>query len=78
MIVWCLFSVFIQKKIKIDLVGEWSFSLSKSKNNLHGANLYWLDFEMQSDQREHQTLQILYQIVETAQTFGIFGLINID
>lgn len=38
----------------------------------------WLDFEVKSDKREHQALQILYQIVETTQTFWIFGLIDID
>lgn len=37
MIVRCLFNVFIQKN-QVDLVGEWSFSLSKSNSDLHGAN----------------------------------------
>lgn len=33
---------------------------------------------MQSNQREHQTLEILHQIVEAAQTFRVLGLIDVQ
>lgn len=41
-------------------------------------SLDWLDFKVQADQRKHQTLQVLHQIVEAAQAFRIFGLVDID
>lgn len=33
--------------------------------------LYRLDLEVQPNQRENQTLEILHQVVETAQTFRV-------
>lgn len=40
--------------------------------------LYGLNFKMQSNQREDQTLQILDQVVETAQALRILRLIHVN
>jgi hypothetical protein len=37
-----------------------------------------LDLEMQSYQREHQCLQILDEVVEDTQSFGVLGFSDID
>lgn len=39
---------------------------------------YGPDFEVQSDQWEHQTLQVLDQIVERAQPHGVFAVVDLD
>lgn len=62
----------ITTNIKIDIVTSNRHS-SKSR-----ARLDWLDFEVQANEWEHQTFQILHQIIETSQSFGIFGLVDID
>ena len=36
-----------------------------------GALLDWLYLEMEANQREHQALQILHQVVETPQTIWV-------
>jgi len=33
--------------------------------------LYWLDLEMESNEGEYKTFEILYQIVECSQTFWV-------
>lgn len=43
-----------------------------------GRCLNWFDFEMKTDEREHQALQVLNEIVEEAQAFGIFRLVDIQ
>jgi hypothetical protein len=40
--------------------------------------LDWLDLEMKRYQGEHQCLQILDEVVEDAQAFGVLGFGNID
>ena len=34
-------------------------------------HLYGLDLEVEADEREHETLQILHQVVEAPQTVGV-------
>ena len=37
-----------------------------------------LDLEMETDEGEHETLEVLDQIVETAETVRVAGLVHID
>jgi len=37
-----------------------------------------LDFEVEADEREDQTLQVLNEIVEGSQSLGILALVNVD
>jgi len=36
------------------------------------------DFEVKSDQREDQTLEVLNQVIETSQAFRVFALVHIN
>ena len=37
-----------------------------------------LDLEVEPDQREYETFEILHQVVECAQTLGILGVVDVD
>lgn len=39
--------------------------------------LYGFDFEVETNQREDEALEILYQVVECSKTFRIFALVDI-
>ena len=36
-----------------------------------------LDFEMQADEREHETLEILDQVIEATETFRVPRLVDV-
>ena len=40
--------------------------------------LNWLDFEVQSDKWEYQTLQVLNEVIEATKTLWIFRRVDID
>lgn len=42
-----------------------------------GGSLDGFNFEVKSDQREDQTFEVLNQIVETAEAFGVFALVDV-
>ena len=41
------------------------------------ATLDWLDLEMEADQREYQALEVLDQIVKTAEAVRVSGLVDV-
>ena len=43
-----------------------------------GHTLYRLDLEVQADQREHQTLEILDKVVEAPESIRILALVDIN
>ena len=42
-----------------------------SSLNLNGNRLNWFNFEVQPNEREDQALEILDEVVEESQSFGI-------
>merc|ERR1719205_348910 len=40
-------------------------------------SLDWLDLEMETNQREHQALQVLDQVIETPQAVRVPGLVHV-
>lgn len=42
------------------------------------SNLYRFNFEMKTNEGKHETLQILYQVIESTEAFRITRLVNIN
>ena len=56
----------------------WGFPSRRSNPVLLSVPaLDWLDLEMEADEREDQTLEVLDQIVETAEAVRVSGLVDV-
>lgn len=49
-----------------------------SSGNVSGGGGGGNHLKMKSNQREYECFQVLYEIVEDTETFGIVGLLHVD